>query len=133
MPQLDIASYFSQIFWFLIIFSIFYFIFFNKVVSFFGSSIKIRTKKLNKSVQSVENFKKESESFFTNYNALFNNSVQVSASSFGKAFTSLNSSLKKEEIDCLNLKKGNPSFLKNAGSTVALKQLIIKYLLLLRF
>jgi len=128
MPQLDIASYFSQIFWFLIIFSVFYFVFFNKVVSFFGSSIKIRTKKLIKSNMSVSQFQKESKAFASNYNDLFNNSVQVSVASFTKAFSSINNSLKKKELSYLNAKKGNSILLQNAGSIVAFKQIIGKYL-----
>lgn len=128
MPQLDITTYFSQIFWFLIIFSLFYFLFFNKVISFLGSSIKIRNKKLNKNITSASNFEKESTEFAINYNNLFNNSVQISANSFSKAFSSINNCLKKEELNYLNAKKGNSSFLQNAGSLVALKQILSKYL-----
>jgi hypothetical protein len=128
MPQLDLVSFFSQIFWFLLFFYSFYFIFLNKVVSYFGSCIKIRNKKLIKSSSISNSFNSETVNFSNDYNNLFKNSIQASTFSFTQAFTSLNSNLKKAELSTLSKKKTNKGFLKKFGSFIAVKNLIKKYL-----
>jgi len=128
MPQLDLVSFFSQIFWFLLFFFTFYFIFLNKVVFYFGSCIKIRNKKLIKSSSISTEFKDEITQFSNNYNTLFKDSIQISTSSFTQSFVSLNNQMQDISKSSLNKKVTNQNFLKNFGSFIAIKKLINKYL-----
>lgn len=53
MPQLDFATFFSQIFWLFFIFFGFYFLFFKSLVPVFSLILKIRFKKLKRTSRLV--------------------------------------------------------------------------------
>jgi len=129
MPQLDLVSYFSQIFWFLLLFLTFYFLLYNKVIFYLGSCIKIRNKKLIKASSNSDQFSNEIINFSNNYNKLFKNSIQTSTFSFTQSFIVLNANLKETETTSLNTTGTlrNIRFFTIFGSFIAIKDLIIKY------
>ena len=53
MPQLDFATFFSQIFWLFFIFFSFYFLFFKSLVPIFSLILKTRFKKLKRTTRLV--------------------------------------------------------------------------------
>ena len=89
MPQLDIISFFSQLFWLFIVFTFFYFMFFEYVVPVFGRIIKIRKKKLNKSLLIQEKLLSEIQMVSVSYDSIIKASCLDCSFFFNKGFSQI--------------------------------------------
>jgi len=70
MPQLDLATYFGQIFWFLFFFSALYSCVFSFVLPSFALSMKIRQKRLGRMGQFSSLFRLENTNILVTYDNL---------------------------------------------------------------
>lgn len=71
MPQLDIASFFSQIFWLLLVFILFYVVVQKNILPFISRVLKLRHKKLFVSKLIVNTYSQEQEEVNLRYNTFF--------------------------------------------------------------
>ena len=76
MPQLDIVSFFNQVFWLFLIFFVFYVVTFKEVLPFVSRILKVRFKKtsiikayLNDSVNEQNFVRKVLDSFFSQFSS----------------------------------------------------------------
>lgn len=68
MPQLDSASFISQIVWLVVIFVVFFLVIQKNIVPFISRLLKVRQKKLNWVHQTLSNLNQEQMLISKNYN-----------------------------------------------------------------
>ncbi|MAY74449.1 MAG: hypothetical protein CMJ31_06945 [Phycisphaerae bacterium] len=91
MPQLDITSFLSQIFWLLLFFWLFYFISFNFVTPLVVQALKYRTKKNNVAQDFIRTVDKEIARTFYVYDVFFGKSCLFCSSLAQKSFSNISS------------------------------------------
>jgi hypothetical protein len=79
MPQLDLASFLPQVFWFILIFFSYYIIVVNNILPSLSRILKMRTKKLTQGKELLTSMSKERNNLSTSYDNFLSQSLRESS------------------------------------------------------
>ena len=120
MPQLDVVTYFSQVFWVLFVFLFFYTVVLKQLLPLIARVVKVRFKKTDINRISVDIYKNEIFGTQKSFDNLVINSwnvfslFSISSNVISKNWVYENSFVLNE---CYSLKAANISFLKSVGNS----------------
>ena len=120
MPQLDVVTYFSQVFWVLFVFLFFYTVVLKQLLPLIARVVKVRSKKTDINRISVDIYKNEIFGTQKSFDNLVINSwnvfslFSISSNVISKNWVYENSFVLNE---CYSLKAANISFLKSVGNS----------------
>ena len=86
MPQLDKVTFLSQFFWLCFFYIGFYFLVLKFFLPKMSLILKLRKNKLSGSQDNVNNLQQENKKIHSNYELLFNNTLNTSRNAFNKSF-----------------------------------------------
>ena len=98
MPQLDITSFTSQIFWLIVCFFSMYFIMANFIVPRISGVINARQKKIDDSITQADYFKEEAEKSLSKYQDMIKKASDKADKSFDKAEEELKKIVEEKQL-----------------------------------
>jgi len=98
MPQLDLASFLPQVFWFILIFFSYYILVLNNILPSLSRILKIRTKKLRQGKEVLATMTGERNNLTTNYDHFLSQSLRESGQFLQKGFNLSNSWISESQL-----------------------------------
>nr|ANO44464.1 ATP synthase subunit 8 [Schizochytrium sp. TIO1101] len=124
MPQLDITTFLSQIFWLLLFFWLFYFITFQTVVPLIVNALKMRVKRFSSIQLSSSELQKEVSSVSAKYDTFFSESCGSCYKLVQKSYSNVASWALKSSKQVSSQFKFTPNYLNNLVNSFIQLQLI---------
>lgn len=126
MPQLDTATFFTQVFWTIFLFLSFYVLALRYVLPNISQSLKTRKKKMESGSEGLTNFQEEELKVAKNYDQILARSLNESRELISQAVQSSSdwmeaTTRKTNESDLLNV---NQQYIKTIGEISGQKYLI---------
>ena len=128
MPQLDIVTFISQIFWLLVFFVILFVFFINNVVPIIAYIQKVRIKKKSFSKSTVQIITKEQKQTLVNYDSIMMKTISHSLSFLLSCNSKINNWLQSQLI---NISQSNVS--SNKAYIASIKQIALQSLFFKKF
>ncbi len=126
MPQLDTLTYFTQVFWVFVTFTVFYAVCLRHILPGISRILKVRKKKLEYNKNAMDSFVDEERSTATSYEQMLAESLNASRSLLLKTAELGTSwlSFVSVEVNKTSLKSMNESYLRVFGSLSAKRHLM---------
>lgn len=98
MPQLDLASFLPQVFWFILIFFSYYILVVNNILPSLSRILKMRTKKLTQGKEVLVSMSSERNNLSTNYDSFLSQSLRESGQILQKGFSLSNNWISQSQV-----------------------------------
>jgi len=120
MPQLDLASFLPQVFWFILIFFSYYIIVVNNILPSLSRILKMRTKKLSQGKELVITMTSERNNLSTNYDSFLGQSLRDSGQFLQNNFNLSNNWISQSELSSQEVAQTYLGALENLSASQAI-------------